>query len=84
MSSTNYLEPSFPGCKTPFLELERMALERWHMAAFALLPLHIANIVAGLLCSNREGDEAYRLSRGDGGHYGAVCGVSPRVFLAPE
>ncbi|KAJ7455158.1 hypothetical protein FB451DRAFT_1184486 [Mycena latifolia] len=39
---------SFPGCKTPFL---------------ALMPLHIAIIVAGLLCSNREGDDAYRLSR---------------------
>ncbi|KAJ7443472.1 hypothetical protein FB451DRAFT_1190085 [Mycena latifolia] len=36
--------------------LERTALE------LALVSLHITVIVAGLLCSNREGDDAYRFS----------------------
>ncbi|KAJ7455139.1 hypothetical protein FB451DRAFT_1278564, partial [Mycena latifolia] len=52
-----------PGSKKPFLELERRALERWYTAAFALMPLHIAVIAADLLCSNGEGDDAYRLIR---------------------
>ncbi|KAJ7435762.1 hypothetical protein FB451DRAFT_1308603, partial [Mycena latifolia] len=52
MSSTDYLEP--------FLEFERTTLARWYTVVFALMP-QITIIVAGLLGSNREGDEAHRL-----------------------
>ncbi|KAJ7472540.1 hypothetical protein FB451DRAFT_1249906, partial [Mycena latifolia] len=71
VSSTCYSRSVLPGCKKPFLEFERMALERWYTISFALVPVQIAVIVAGLLCSNhvtyRFGKgmmpKAYRLSR---------------------
>ncbi|KAJ7721782.1 hypothetical protein B0H16DRAFT_1473680 [Mycena metata] len=60
-----------PGCKQQFLEFQEKALTRWYIVSFGLVPVHIAIMAAGLLCSNhvtyRFGmgmmPKAYRLSR---------------------
>jgi len=61
-----------PGCKGPYMDFERLVLERWYTVVFGLVPFQIAVIVVGLLCSNhityRFGKgmmpKAYRLSMG--------------------
>jgi len=71
VSTTCYARSTLPGCKTAYLAFESKALERWYAVSFGLVPVHIAIIVAGLLCSNhvtyRFGKgmmpKAYRLSR---------------------
>ena len=50
-----------PGCKGPYLAFERMVLQRWYIVAFAIVPLHIAVMLAGILCSNHV---TYRFGKG--------------------
>ncbi|KAJ6578270.1 hypothetical protein B0H19DRAFT_932775 [Mycena capillaripes] len=61
VSSTCYARSVLPGCKEAFLDFQRSTLTRWYTVAFGLVPLHIAIIVAGLLCSNHV---TYRFGKG--------------------
>ncbi|KAJ7667222.1 hypothetical protein B0H17DRAFT_256955 [Mycena rosella] len=61
VSSTCYARSVLPGCKTGFLDFEKSALQRWYTVAFGLVPVHIAIIIAGLLCSNHV---TYRFGKG--------------------
>ncbi|TDL19743.1 hypothetical protein BD410DRAFT_830183 [Rickenella mellea] len=47
-----YPRSPLPGCKGPLLRAERLTLASVWQAAFALVPLHIANIGIALLCAN--------------------------------
>jgi hypothetical protein len=40
---------------------ERSILKRWYIAVFLLVPVHIAVMIAGLLCSNHT---TYRFGKG--------------------
>jgi hypothetical protein len=70
ISQTCYARSMLPGCKLPYMQYERFVLKRWYAAVFILVPIQIAVMVAGLLCSNhithRFGKgmmpEAYRLN----------------------
>jgi hypothetical protein len=72
VSQTCYARSILPGCKLPFLKFQQTILERWYIAAFSLVPIHLFAIVSALLCSNhvtyRFGKgmmpKAYRLSMG--------------------
>ncbi|TDL17493.1 hypothetical protein BD410DRAFT_549786 [Rickenella mellea] len=61
VSQTCYARSTLPGCKNGFLKFERKSLTRWYAAAFLLVPLHIAVIVAALMCSNHV---TYRFGKG--------------------
>ncbi|KAJ7265910.1 hypothetical protein B0H12DRAFT_1011194 [Mycena haematopus] len=61
VSSTCYARSILPGCKSPYLDFERLVLKRWYIASFGLVPIHIGVIVAGLLCSNHV---TYRFGKG--------------------
>lgn len=61
VSQTCYARSILPGCKLPYIRYERMVLQRWYMVSFALVPLHLMIIVAGLLCSNHV---TYRFGKG--------------------
>jgi len=50
-----------PGCKGPYIRYERVALQRWYIASFALVPLQLFIMVAALLCSNHV---TYRFGKG--------------------
>ncbi|KAJ7719573.1 hypothetical protein B0H16DRAFT_1795111, partial [Mycena metata] len=71
VSATCYPRSILPGCKQQFFEFQENALTRWYIVSFGLVPVHIAIMAAGLLCSNhvtyRFGKgmmpKAYRLSR---------------------
>lgn len=41
-----------PGCKTPLATYEDTALTNCWTAMFSVVPIHILNIIAALLCSN--------------------------------
>ncbi|KZT73387.1 hypothetical protein DAEQUDRAFT_703788 [Daedalea quercina L-15889] len=60
-SATCYARSVLPGCKAPYLRFERTILEWWYTVVFALVPAHIAVILAGLLCSNHI---TYRFGKG--------------------
>ena len=70
VSQTCYARSILPGCKGPYLRFEKKLLLLWYKAVFALVPVQIVIMVAGLLCSNhithRFGKgmmpEAYRLN----------------------
>ncbi|EKM49803.1 uncharacterized protein PHACADRAFT_106621 [Phanerochaete carnosa HHB-10118-sp] len=47
-----YVRSSLPGCKGKLLRFARTSLRTMWTAAFALVPLHIANITVSLLCTN--------------------------------
>jgi hypothetical protein len=72
ISQTCYARSVLPGCKLPYLTFQRLVLQRWYTVVFALVPLQLAVMIAGLLCSNhityRFGKgmmpEAYRLNMG--------------------
>lgn len=72
ISQTCYARSVLPGCKLPYLTFERLVLKRFFTVVFALVPLQLAVMIAGLLCSNhityRFGKglmpEAYRLNLG--------------------
>ncbi|KAF7301284.1 hypothetical protein MIND_00693300 [Mycena indigotica] len=61
VSSTCYSRSILPGCKKPYLNFEKLVLERWYIAAFGLVPVHIGVILSGLLCSNHV---TYRFGKG--------------------
>ncbi|KLO11936.1 hypothetical protein SCHPADRAFT_854666 [Schizopora paradoxa] len=61
VSNTCYARSVLPGCKNAFLKFERSLLEWWYIAVFSLVPLHIAAMFAGLLCSNHV---TYRFGKG--------------------
>ena len=61
VSQTCYARSMLPGCKKPYLQFEQLVLTRWYTVAFAIVPMHIAIIVAGLLCSNHV---TYRFGKG--------------------
>jgi hypothetical protein len=56
-----YSRSILPGCKKPYLDFEKEVLRKWYTAVFAIVPFHIAVIVAGLLCSNHV---TYRFGKG--------------------
>jgi len=70
VSQTCYARSTLPGCKLAYLTFERATLKKWYLTAFAIVPVHIGVMIAGLLCSNhvthRFGKgmmpKAYRLS----------------------
>jgi hypothetical protein len=61
VSQTCYARSVLPGCKSAYLSFEKHVLELWYTIAFALVPLQIAIILAGLLCSNHV---TYRFGKG--------------------
>ncbi|KAH8830343.1 hypothetical protein DL96DRAFT_935463 [Flagelloscypha sp. PMI_526] len=61
VSQTCYSRSTLEGCKGPYMEYQRSILERWYTIAFAIVPAHIAIILAGLLCSNHV---TYRFGKG--------------------
>ncbi|KAF8346123.1 hypothetical protein F5887DRAFT_962794 [Amanita rubescens] len=52
VSATCYSRTVLPGCKGPYLDFERVALVKFYTVVFSLVPLQIAIMVSGLLCSN--------------------------------
>jgi hypothetical protein len=61
VSQTCYARSLLPGCKKHYLQFEHLVLTRWFTVAFAIVPLHIGIMVAGLLCSNHV---TYRFGKG--------------------
>ncbi|KAJ7342639.1 hypothetical protein DFH08DRAFT_703716 [Mycena albidolilacea] len=61
VSSTCYSRTILPGCKAPYLDYEKVVLNRWFVAIFGCVPLTIGAIVVGLLCSNHV---TYRFGKG--------------------
>lgn len=61
VSNTCYARSVLPGCKNALLKFERQLLEWWYIAVFSLVPLHLAAMFAGLLCSNHV---TYRFGKG--------------------
>ncbi|KAJ7712143.1 hypothetical protein B0H16DRAFT_1744490 [Mycena metata] len=61
VSATCYSRSMLPGCKQQFLEFQEKALTRWYIVSFGLVPVHIAIMAAGLLCSNHV---TYRFGKG--------------------
>jgi hypothetical protein len=61
ISQTCYARSVLSGCKKPYLDYERLVLGRWYIIAFGIVPIHIAIIFAGLLCSNHV---TYRFGKG--------------------
>jgi hypothetical protein len=60
-SNTCYARSTLPGCKSRYLKFERKVLKNWYIAAFAIVPAHLAIIVTGLLCANHV---TYRFGKG--------------------
>ncbi|KAF9457504.1 tetraspanin Tsp2 [Collybia nuda] len=61
VSQTCYARSILEGCKAPYIAYERIVLARWYAVSFGLVPLHIAIMVIGLLCSNHV---TYRFGKG--------------------
>lgn len=61
VSATCYSRSNLSGCKGRFLRFERQVLKRFYVCAFSLVPVQIAIIIAGLLCSNHV---TYRFTKG--------------------
>lgn len=61
VSQTCYARSLLPGCKGPYIQFERLILERWYTAVFAVVPAQLAVMVAALLCSNHV---TYRFGKG--------------------
>jgi hypothetical protein len=61
ISQTCYSRSILPGCKLKYLVFEREVLKRWYTVVFALVPVHLTVMVAGLLCSNHV---TYRFGKG--------------------
>jgi len=70
ISNICYARSVLPGCKNEYIKFEKTVLMRWYIVAFGLVPVQLAAMFAGLLCSNhitfRFGKgmmpKAYRLS----------------------
>jgi multisubunit Na+/H+ antiporter MnhG subunit len=61
VSSTCYARSILPGCKLAYMSFEKTVLRGWYTVAFLLAFVHIAVMVAGLLCSNHV---TYRFGKG--------------------
>ncbi|KAJ7732544.1 hypothetical protein B0H16DRAFT_1893042 [Mycena metata] len=61
VSATCYFRSILPECKQQFLDFQEKALTRWYIVSFGLVPVHIAIMAAGLLCSNHV---TYRFDKG--------------------
>jgi hypothetical protein len=61
VTNSCYARSNLPGCKGPYIRFQRMVLGRWYTVAFSLVPLHLAIMVSGLLCSNHI---TYRFGKG--------------------
>jgi hypothetical protein len=61
VTQTCYARSILPGCKLPYLQYQRAILKRWYAAVFILVPVQIAVMVSGLLCSNHI---TYRFGKG--------------------
>lgn len=61
VSQTCYARSLLQGCKSPVMNFEKMVLSRWYTVAFALVPVQLATIFSGLLCSNHI---TYRFGKG--------------------
>lgn len=49
-----YLRTPLPGCRDRFFEFERENLKAVWKSAFALVPIHLVNMVVALLCANHS------------------------------
>ncbi|KAJ7732274.1 hypothetical protein B0H16DRAFT_1274857, partial [Mycena metata] len=61
VSATCYFRSILSECKQQFLDFQEKALTRWYIVSFGLVPVHIAIMAAGLLCSNHV---TYRFGNG--------------------
>ncbi|KAL0577828.1 hypothetical protein V5O48_004156 [Marasmius crinis-equi] len=61
VSQTCYARSVLPGCKLKYLNFQRMALKKWYLGVFGLIPAQLIVMVAGLLCSNHI---TYRFGKG--------------------
>lgn len=61
VSQTCYARSILPGCKAQYLRFERFVLQRWYTVTFSIVPLQVAMIFVGLLCSNHV---TYRFGKG--------------------
>lgn len=61
VSQSCYSRSILPGCKGPYLAFQRMILEIWYEAAFALVAPELVIFVVALLCSNHI---TYRFGKG--------------------
>ncbi|KAF8167113.1 tetraspanin Tsp2 family [Crassisporium funariophilum] len=61
ISQTCYARSILPGCKRDYLQFERKILGIWFKAVFGLVPVHLAVMIAGLLCSDHI---TYRFGKG--------------------
>ncbi|KAH7928306.1 hypothetical protein BV22DRAFT_210573 [Leucogyrophana mollusca] len=61
VSQTCYARSVLPGCKEAYLVFEKRVLDLWYTIAFSLVPLQIAIMLIGLLCSNHV---TYRFGKG--------------------
>ncbi|TFK65067.1 hypothetical protein BDN72DRAFT_773836 [Pluteus cervinus] len=61
VSQTCYARSLLPGCKLRYFRFEKMALKKWYMISFYVVPVHLLVMIAGLLCSNHV---TYRFGKG--------------------
>ncbi|KAI0674011.1 hypothetical protein C8Q78DRAFT_1068190 [Trametes maxima] len=61
VSQVCYARSLLPGCKGPYIQFERLILERWYTVVFSVVPFQLGVMIAGLLCSNHI---TYRFGKG--------------------
>lgn len=61
VSQTCYARSVLPGCKKPYWDYQKVALQRWYTIVFSLVPAHILIMIIALLCSNHV---TYRFGKG--------------------
>jgi hypothetical protein len=52
LSTRCYSRSSLPGCKSMLFKFEKETLTKVWQIVFALVPIHVLNIFAAMLCSN--------------------------------
>lgn len=61
VTQTCYSRSVLPGCKLPYMDFERMVLQRWYTVAFSLVPVQLFIMVTALLSANHV---TYRFGKG--------------------
>ncbi|KAI0829109.1 tetraspanin Tsp2 [Trametes gibbosa] len=61
VSQTCYARSLLAGCKGPYIQFERVVLERWYTVVFSVVPVQIGIMLSALLCSNHV---TYRFGKG--------------------
>ncbi|THU91840.1 hypothetical protein K435DRAFT_596053, partial [Dendrothele bispora CBS 962.96] len=61
ISQTCYSRSVLPGCKLAYIHFQRTTLKLFYITSFALVPVLLAVVIAGLLCSNHV---TYRFGKG--------------------